>query len=239
MPTRTCWNCHVLSNMKLPKLQAQYLFDNGTQLSDCTFPKPEDSHEDTNYFFVLYVCANCGYPNIARYLRGESLAEDSFDYDAPEEWIPAFGIGKEYSDVPETVADAASEAYKCFSIGAYRATVITARSVLEEITTSKISSPANDRGKDKGLKEKLNDLVNEGIISSQLGEYASTIKDIGDGSTHNISVPVTKNEASYVLDFLDMIIDEIYQRNAKFEKLAAKNREFSNAKEIKLNGSKR
>lgn len=136
------------------------------------------------------------------------------------------------------MANAASEAYKCFSIGAYRATVITARSVLEAIATKKISSPADDRGRDKGLKEKLKNLVDEGVISSQLGDYASVIKDIGDGSTHNIFEPVTKNEASYILDFLDMIIDEVYQRNAKLKKLAVKSQEFSRAKEAKLFGKR-
>jgi hypothetical protein len=238
MPTRTCWNCRVLSNMKLPQLRAQYLYDNGTRLMDCTFPKPEDWHGDEDDFFVVYVCANCGYPNIAHYLREESSLDEGVDHDDPEEWIPAFSIGKEYSDVPETVANAASEAYECFSIGAYRAAVITARSVLEAIATENISSPANDRGKDKGLKEKLKNLVDEGIVSSQLGEYASAIKDIGDGSTHNIFESVTKDEASYILDFLDMIIDEVYQRNAKLKKLAAKSQEFSHAKETKLLGFK-
>lgn len=233
MPTRICWNCHVLSNMELPQLGTRYLYEAGTQLMDCMFPKPEDCQGNRESSFVVYVCANCGYPNIARYSQ-----EGDVDFDNPEEWIPASSIGKEYSDVPKTVANAASEAYKCFSIGAYRATVITARSVLEAIATKKISSPADDRGRDKGLKEKLKNLVDEGVISSQLGDYASAIKDIGDGSTHNIFEPVTKNEASYILDFLDMIIDEVYQRNAKLKKLAVKNQEFSRAKEAKLFGKR-
>lgn len=238
MPARTCWSCHVLSNMKLPQMQARYLYDNGTQLMDCTFPKPEDWHEGNDDFFVVYTCANCGYPNIARYIQVDSSLESGIDYDNPEEWIPAAGIGKEYSDVPEAVANAASEAYECFSIGAYRATVIMSRSVLEAIATEQIARPANDRGKDKGLKDKLKDLVDEGVISPQLGAYASSIKDIGDGSTHNIFESVTKDEASYILDFLDVIIDEIYRRNAKFEKLAAKSQKFCKARAAKLNGTK-
>lgn len=227
-----------MSNMKLPQMQAQYLYGDDTQLMDCIFPKPEDWHKGNDDFFVVYACANCGYPNIARYVRGEFSLESGVDYDDPEEWIPTIGIGKEYSDVPEAVANAASEAYECFSIGAYRATVIMARSVLEAIATERIASPANDHGKDKGLKEKLKDLVNEGIVSSQLGVYASAIKDIGDGSTHNIFESVTKAEASYILYFLDMIIDEIYQRNARFERLAVKSQEFCKAKAAKLNGTK-
>ena len=218
--------------MELPQLGTRYLYEAGTQLMDCMFPKPKDRAGNGESSFVVYVCANCGYPNIARY------PQEDVDFDEPEEWIPASVIGKEYSDVPKTVANAASEAYKCFSIGAYRATVITARSVLEAIATKKISSPADDRGRDKGLKEKLKNLVDEGVISSQLGDYASAIKDIGDGSTHNIFEPVTKNEASYILDFLDMIIDEVYQRNAKLKKLAVKSQEFSRAKEAKLFGKR-
>lgn len=41
--------------------------------------------------------------------------------------------------------------------------------------------------------------------------------------THNIYESVTKDEASYILYFLDMIIEEVYQRNARLKKLAAKN----------------
>lgn len=222
MPTRTCWNCQVLSNMKLPQMQAQYLYGDGTQLMDCMFPKPEDWHKGNDDFFVVYACTNCGYPNIACYVRGESSLGSGVDYDDPEEWIPTIGIGKEYSDVPEAVANAASEAYECFSIESYRATAIMARSVLEAIATEQIARPVNGRGKDKGLKDKLKDLVDEGIIFSQLGAYASSIKDIGDGSAHNIFESVTKDEAGYILGFLDIDLDEVYQCSAKLKKLAAK-----------------
>ena len=100
--------------MELPQLGTRYLYEAGTQLMDCMFPKPEDCQGNRESSFVVYVCANCGYPNIARYSQ-----EGDVDFDNPEEWIPASSIGKKYSDVPKTVANAASEAYKCFSIGAY------------------------------------------------------------------------------------------------------------------------
>lgn len=50
---------------------------------------------------------------------------------------------------------------------------------------------------------------------------------------------MTKDKASYILDFLDIIIDEVYQRNTKLKKSASKSQEFSHAKETKLLGFKR
>lgn len=64
--------------------------------------------------------------------------------------------------------------------------MIMARSVLEVIITEKIQSPANEHGKDKTLNAKLRDAAKEGVISKRLGDLAATIKDVGNGSTHNI-----------------------------------------------------
>ena len=53
-------------------------------------------------------------------------------------WIPRGGEGRSFEDVPDHIAAAASEAYECFSIGAYRATVAMTRAVVE--------ATAKDRG---------------------------------------------------------------------------------------------
>ncbi|RGQ72977.1 DUF4145 domain-containing protein [Bifidobacterium longum] len=235
MVSRNCWHCHVCSNMSLPKLRAQYLYDDGSQIYDCTFPKPDETKEDEQDVFVVYRCDNCGYPNIGRY--SAAWIKQPGDYGQVLEWIPASAIGKEYPDVPERVASAASECYKCFSIGAYRAAIIMARSVLEAIVTEKIQSPANERGYDKTLSAKLKDAAEEGVISKRLGDCADAIKDVGNGSTHNIFESIDRDYAEYVLSFMDSLIEETYQRDERLSKLAQLSGRLEQAKAEKLSGA--
>lgn len=234
MVARNCWHCHTYANMSLPKLRSQFLYEDRSQVYDCTFPKPENMKNDDD-IFVLYQCDLCGYPNIAHYSC--AWLKSTQDYDSPLDWIPASALGKDYSDIPERIASAASECHECFSIGAYRAAVIMARSVLEAIVTEKIKSPANERGKDKTLNAKLNDAANEGVISKRLGELANAIKDVGNGSTHNIFEPISKDEADYVLGFMDLLIEETYQQDERLKKLSKLNRQLEQAKTEKLSST--
>lgn len=63
----------MLSNMKLPQIQAQYLYDNGTQLMDCTFPKPEDLHEGNEDFFVILHLCQLWIPQYRTLCTGRTL----------------------------------------------------------------------------------------------------------------------------------------------------------------------
>jgi len=47
------------------------------------------------------------------------------------QWYPVHSVGKDFPDVPQHIADAASEAYRCRSISALRTAVQLARSVVE------------------------------------------------------------------------------------------------------------
>ncbi|RSX57739.1 DUF4145 domain-containing protein [Bifidobacterium samirii] len=229
---RECWNCHTYANMSLPRFWGQTPYDRGTDLMDCTFPRQEDRQENDGTYFVIYKCDRCGYPNIAHY--AEPTSDDPYEPFEPFEWIPASATGKQYSDVPADVAQAASECYKCFNIGAYRAVVIMARSVLEAIITEKISHPANQQGKDKTLTVKLKDAADAGIIDRRLSDLAKAIKDIGNGATHNIFEEVSKDEAAYILGFMDLLIEDLYQQEERLKKLANLNQKFEQAKASKL-----
>ncbi|RSX52983.1 DUF4145 domain-containing protein [Bifidobacterium samirii] len=235
MVVRNCWHCHAYANMSLPALQEHFLYETGTDLIDCTFPKPDKMQEGDDNYFVIYQCDRCGYPNIAHY-KHNRWDDDNDEPTLPIEWIPISAIGKEYPDVPKRVTSAASECHRCFSIGAYRATVIMARSVLEAIITEKIQDPANEHGKDKTLNMKLKDAADEGVISKRLGDLADAIKDIGNGSTHNIFEDISKDEADYVLGFMDLLIEETYQQDERLAKLAKLNQRLEQVKSDKLSG---
>jgi len=112
--------------------------------------------------------------------------------------------------------------------------MIMARSVLEVIITEKIQSPANEHGKDKTLNAKLRDAAKEGVISKRLGDLAATIKDVGNGSTHNIFEEISKDYAEFILSFMDTLIEETYQEDGHLAKLASLSQQLKQVKAEKL-----
>ncbi len=113
--------------------------------------------------------------------------------------------------------------------------MIMARSVLEVIITEKIQSPANEHGKDKKiLNAKLRDAAKEGVISKRLGDLAATIKDVGNGSTHNIFEEISKDYAEFILSFMDTLIEETYQEDGHLAKLASLSQQLKQVKAEKL-----
>ena len=78
---------------------------------------------------AFFKCDYCGYPNIALMAAYVDDGFDRFDANSvfskndgsqPFVWLPDEPLGKEFEDVPQHIADAASEAYACFSIRSYR-----------------------------------------------------------------------------------------------------------------------
>lgn len=227
MVNRICWQCGVTAHMSLPKIYRSVtsfsVYDKPT-VWDFAFPVDERGLPQGEYLYVIYVCDECGYPNLAQYRcipnpesNGVLLSK------SPIQWIPSRAEDHQFSGVPENVAAAANEAFRCFSIQAYRASVIMARSVLEGIANEKISVPykINSKGEkyDKTLKEKIEDMVKEEAISKKLGEKASLIKDVGNSSTHNIFEEITETDAAGTLGFLELTIQEVYTQEAQLQQL--------------------
>ncbi len=202
---------------------------------DFAFPLTSDGELQGKHLYIIYVCDNCGYPNIAKYTAYTDKWRTIRHSAEPVEWIPLRAEDHTFVDVPKRVVSAANEAFRCFSIQAYRASVIMARSVLEGIANKKISEPyktdAKGKRHDKDLKEKIKDMKEEGIISKKLGDKASVIKDIGNGSTHNIFHEISKDDASATLGFLDLVIQEVYTQEAQLKKLGKTSDEIKREKE--------
>lgn len=227
MVNRICWQCGVTAHMSLPRT-----YKGGTSFSACgkptvwdfAFPVDEHGFPQGEYIYVIYVCDECGYPSLALYRCVPDPESDGVTLsEYPLQWIPSQAEDHQFSGVPENVAAAANEAFRCFSIQAYRASVIMARSVLEGIANEKISASykMNSKGEkcDKTLKEKIKDMVKEDIITRKLGEKASAIKDVGNSSTHNIFEKITKIDAASTLAFLELVIQQVYTQEAQLQQL--------------------
>lgn len=202
---------------------------------DFAFPLTSDGELQGKHLYIIYVCDNCGYPNIAKYTAYTDKWRTIRHSAEPVEWIPLRAEDHTFVDVPKRVVSAANEAFRCFSIQAYRASVIMARSVLEGIANEKIQAPfkINSKGEkiDKNLKEKIKNMKDEEVISRKLGNKASAIQNIGNGSTHNIFQEITKEDASIVLGFLDLVIREVYTQEAQLKKLGKTSDEIKREKE--------
>lgn len=140
-----------------------------------------------------------------------TLATEEFDSEKTDiEWLPETILGKEYKDVDnDTIKDSASEAHACYSIRAYRAAILMARSVVEAI--------AKDKGITEGnLKKKIAALEEQKLVSPLVKEQADEIRYFGNDMAHgDFAQQIKAEDALEVLNFLDVLIDTVYQQPAK------------------------
>jgi hypothetical protein len=127
-------------------------------------------------------------------------------------WLPTGSDSKDFDDVPEHIAAAASEAYKCRSIGALRAAVMLARAVVE--------ASAKDRGILKGmLVAKIDEMHAQGLIREHIREAAHEIRHLGNDIAHgDFTEPVTEEEADETLTLVAELLSEVFQSPARVER---------------------
>ncbi|UWX80273.1 DUF4145 domain-containing protein [Arthrobacter jinronghuae] len=139
-----------------------------------------------------------------------------WDTKTPESWTPSFLQGQDYPDVPQDIGEPASEAHQTFSIGAIRSSVLMARSVIEAV--------AKDHGIHKGpLVAKIDALSAANLIKDFTKDTAHVIRAFGNDMAHgDFGVPLDKEDAEGVLDFMDLLLREVYQDPAKLKALKSK-----------------
>ena len=212
MASRTCWHCGVLSAMEL------------------VFPPRPTKNGD--YWFAFMTCENCGWPSLCRLESSKvsALSTDSFSADEehrPHKWYPLKPVGKEYEDVPKDIASVASEAYSCFSINANRAAVLMARTAIEATAKDKQIT-------DGSLYNKIDAMAKKNIITDQLAEEAHEIRLLGNDMAHgDLAEPVTEEDASDILGFLDSVMDYVYQQPMALQKRRELREKREQAKQTK------
>lgn len=193
----------------------------------------DSSVQELITWFASFQCDNCGYFSIGKLMLYDDtvdlgarldliLTDDEradrakaaaiiFDsMDAIIDWYPETAIGKKYDYVDnDTVKDSASEAHECYSIRAYRASILMARAVCEAI--------AKDKGCTRGnLQKKIAQMEEQKLISPLVRKQADEIRYFGNDMAHgDFAQQVSADDAHEVLDFMDVLIDEVYQQPAK------------------------
>jgi hypothetical protein len=137
------------------------------------------------------------------------------DLASGQEWYPLHAIGKEFPDVPQQIAEAASEAYKCANISAFRGAVLLARSVIE--------ATAKDKGVTQGsLVAKIDELFNQRLIREHIRDGAHEVRHLGNDMAHGDFVsPVPGEDADLILILMSEILDEVYQSPARVARARA------------------
>lgn len=127
------------------------------------------------------------------------------------EWAPVHDGRRDYGATPERIAETANEAHSTFSVKAYKAAMMLARAVTEAVT--------KDKGcQDKYLREKIDALAEKGYISKLMAKAAHEIRHFGNASAHADFVnedPVTQHEAEEILQFMDDLLEDVYERDVR------------------------
>lgn len=159
-----------------------------------------------------YTCDGCGVVSVGVASFGDVYdsrvsAEVFFEQDQPEVvWLPKVPQGREFADVPTNIAGAASEAYTCQSVGAYRAAALLARSVIE--------STCKDKGITEGaLKQKIDGLEESRLINPTLAGLSHEVRLMGNEMAHgDLDAMIDAEDCDDLLEFMSALLEEIYQR---------------------------
>ncbi|RKT85614.1 protein of unknown function [Saccharopolyspora antimicrobica] len=177
-------------------------------------PTRVSGDRDIHTWAAAFQCDECrvlsiGTASLVRTLNPREAATQMREYGQYIEWLPTKAVGQHFADVPDHIAEAASEAHRCHSIGAHRAAVLMARSVLE--------ATAKERGILKGnLIEKIDKLHEEQHIRPLVRDSAHEIRHLGNDMAHGDFVaPVAEEEAAEILELMGELLNEVYQAPAK------------------------
>ena len=188
MASRHCWNCR--------KEARQTPFGNAI----LTF--------DERMYMHAYTCDGCGVISVGVASRDYVLHQDCYpeEFFSRVEWRPQVPLGRNFEDVPPFIADAASEAYKCQSVGAFRAAVLLARSVIE--------ATCKDKDVTQGtLKQKIDGLEEARLINPTLGGLSHEVRLMGNEMAHgDLDATIDAEDCDDLLEFMSALLEEIYQR---------------------------
>jgi len=120
-------------------------------------------------------------------------------------------VASEY--IPKPIKRVFEEANLCFAIGAYIACVSMCQIALEALW------------RDKGVSN-LKELVEKGMISSQLYERANEIRLWGNVVKHEfVSEAVSREDAEELLGYLEALLDHVYVQPARLAVLKRKRKQ--------------
>lgn len=179
---------------------------------------PRDAH---SYCEQSLNCDSCGRMSVfyVREAKGvgtraqNSQMEIFWNGASADFWSPKWVTGQSFDDVPEHIAEAASEAHKIFAIDAVRSAVLMSRAVIE--------ATCKDHDVSSGsLATKIDAMNKAGHINNFTKEVAHTIRTFGNDMAHgDFIVDLDTEDAREVLAFMDDFLQQVYQLKARLGRL--------------------
>ncbi|MFJ9322160.1 DUF4145 domain-containing protein [Streptomyces globisporus] len=192
------------------------------QLPEATWVSPSD---DSHVWMSVFRCSN---ENCRRLSIGWSALHRAHQLSSAIQSLPQSDLQWEpqsirrprFFEVPPEIAETASEAHACLSIGAARGAVALARSVVE--ATAKAQGITAH-----GIAAKIDALRDGGVISALTAETSHQIRRDGNSIAHGDigDEPVSTDDAEAIIEFMDALLDEVFQRPAKLQKLKDRHHE--------------
>ena len=135
-------------------------------------------------------------------------------------WEPRHVRRPSFPDVPSEIAATASEAHACLSVNAPRGAVALARAVVEATPKAKGITV-------NGIAGKINALRDAEIISTLTADASDQIRRDGNSIAHGDigDEAVSQDDAEAILEFMDALLDEVFQRPAKLQRLKERHAE--------------
>ncbi|AKK30725.1 hypothetical protein AB431_20755 [Mycobacterium sp. EPa45] len=123
-------------------------------------------------------------------------------------WRPSHTETHRYPNVPEHIAEAATEAYECHSCEHYRGAIMLARAVIE--ATAKDNSITTGT-----LFNKIEKMATSGLIRTVIKDAAHGVRELGNEMAHGDFVdPITPEESELVIHLMGEILNDVYQSPA-------------------------
>lgn len=213
MASRTCWHC-----------------GNDSHMTRLTSPYRPRGRHGRGTWLVAASCDGCGRPNIAEFdvddskvvgIEDNRIANARIVFDGEDDlrlqridWQPNNVVVKAVEDVPSGIDEAAGEAIAALSIGAYKASVLMCRAVIE--------ATAKQHKIEKGsLHEKITKLEEQRVITPSTAEAAHEVRHLGNDMAHGdfATTTVTEAEAGEVMEITEALLAEVYQRPARIERM--------------------
>lgn len=168
---------------------------------------------DSSIFSAVFRCDHCyrlcvaTSPYHGRHSHSSDAIKAYVDSEEVEKtWEPKTVLGKEFPDIPSHISAPASEAFMCFSIGAYRAAVLLARAVIE--------ASAKEKGVTTGsLYEKIDKLAEQMHVRSMLADAAHEVRLAGNDMAHGdfATAEIPEEDAEELLGFMEDFLRELFE----------------------------
>lgn len=127
---------------------------------------------------------------------------------------PTLVSGKDFPDVPDSIAAAGNEAHRCLSIDVNRAAIGMARAVIE--------ATAKDHGVSSGnLESKIDALVSKQIIGKDTAEAAHAVRLWGNDAAHGDLAleDFDRADAEEIIVLMDEVLLRAYQSPARIARV--------------------